>query len=159
MRRIHLDVERIVERTPRVRATEIRTADVVHEKCVARENHPKLGSARKIDYGERLTYGCMPGRNHRENDHVAERNLGAVIERRERERDIRAALEVDPRPVLLKRSLSPKRLDAQPVTLRNFDILIDVELRIEDRRAALTALPKTYDAQPSRRVSADGISR
>ena len=53
-----------------------------------------------------------------------------------------------------------ERLDPRPVTFRNFSIPIDLEVRVDDRRSALTALTrlgsyeltKHHDGTPTARM-------
>ncbi len=79
-------------------AAEIRPAHVPHEQRVPGEDEPRLGAAREIGHEQRDALRRVAGRVQDPEGHVAETDLGAVLDGAHGERGVRGRMQVDRRP-------------------------------------------------------------
>jgi hypothetical protein len=149
-------VERREEVVRRAFATEIRAPDIANKERVAGKDHPRLFRPRIVRDKITHAFGCVARRMQCANDDIPERDLGAIVQRSERVLQVCAAMIVDRRVRSCRELTLPgamicvnvgaeNSLDPHPAFASNFDVLSDLELRIDDRRAALT--PSTEDVR------------
>lgn len=131
-------------------AADVGSPDVSDEQRVTGENHPRLFRSGTIRHEQRDALRSMTRCVQRLDDDVAERHAGAIVERRERIVDVRASVEVDrriseggqrafARPMVGVDMGREYRLDSHVILVGEFYVLSDLELRIDDRGAALAA--------------------
>jgi hypothetical protein len=101
-------------------------------------------------------------------DHVSERDFCPVIDGRKRETKLRAAVESYRRArggrefafagAVIRLDMGPNdRLDAHAVALGDFNVFSDLELRIDDRGAALSS--STENVRRAARFCAQQLSK
>jgi hypothetical protein len=89
--------QRGVELPARFGSAEVGAADVADEERVAAEHQPRFGGAGAVGDQQRDAFRRVPRGVQRAHDHVAERDLAAVVERRERERHLGRAVKIERR--------------------------------------------------------------
>ena len=131
---------------------EVGPRDVADEQRVARQDRPRLVAAPGVDERERRVLGAVAGRVQRADAHAAELELPAVVERLVLVVGRGVAVDVDGRaggrrePPVAGHVVGvvvrlEDVLDPHADVAREAQVLVDLELRIDDRRDAAVLVP------------------